>query len=169
MKTLFVNGRVAMGKSKLPAPDLAVLLRDSLPDFDDYYAIDMATGEATKHGDMSTYTVTITDEMKALPVMAELTTAADTRDLSPAKFRYLLGISKLAKVWDNLKDVLEAAEAPEDTHLYGLLLANEVRKSYRLSQTLELIAAFSAHIPEGVDVSEPTIRAAWKLALYANI
>jgi len=89
------------------------------------------------------------------------------RALTPVQFKWLLAFTGLEQVWDAM---LEATKGDPGT--YAMLKAQLEQPTFRLGKTLDIIAQLStqiANVAPGVDVSEPTIRAAWAQAEQVNI
>lgn len=81
--------------------------------------------------------------------------------LSPAQFEFLLAYTGFGDVWDQLA---ANAKAVGDMTTYAGLAAERKRSEFRIEVVLNVVAQFAPQIPEGVDLSEATIRQAWKAA-----
>lgn len=93
----------------------------------------------------------------------EFQAIVDTQDLTPAQFEWLLAYTGLEDVFSGLTTSVKG----NDVSQYAALKADRKRLTYKLDLTLAKVAAFAPQIAvafPGVDVSEATIRAAWKLA-----
>lgn len=118
--------------------------------------VNLATGEVTYAEDIPPYVPT-PEEAAA----AQL--AADTADLTPAQFEWLLAYTGLEDVFTGLT---ASSKAPQNA-TYAALKADRRRLIYKLDLTLAKVAAFGPQIAAqypSVDVSETAIRNAWKLA-----
>lgn len=82
-------------------------------------------------------------------------------DLSPPQFEYLLALTGFGEVWDGLA---AQAKASGDMETFAALTAERRRSRFRLETVLSVVARFADQAPEGVDLSEGAIRAAWKAA-----
>lgn len=81
------------------------------------------------------------------------------RDLSPVQFEYLLSLTGFGEVWDQ---IAADAKAAGDRATYAALMAERKRARFRLDVVLAVVARFADQVPQDVDLSEATIRAAWK-------
>lgn len=83
------------------------------------------------------------------------------RDLSPPQFEYLLSLTGFGEVWDQ---IAADAKAAGDRATYAALMAERRRSRFRLDVVLAVVAKFADQVPPDVDLSEATIRDAWKQA-----
>ena len=88
---------------------------------------------------------------------------APARDLSPARFEFLLAYTGLGDVWDALEQELRMV----DRAAFASIRAQRRKSTYSLDATLQAVAAWreaAARHAAGVDLSETAIRAAWDMA-----
>lgn len=88
--------------------------------------------------------------------------------LTPRRFRYMVAINGWREVWDTI----EAWATVNDPATAALLYAQTGAKTYRLSETLRLLALMKpltdAQTPD-VDLSEETVRQKWEDAKNAPL
>ncbi len=90
------------------------------------------------------------------------------RDLSPARFEWLLAKTGLGDAWD----ALEAVTHDADRDTYAVLKGQRAQPVFRLAKVLasvEGMAPMIAQIAPEADISETTIRAAWAQALEVKL
>lgn len=81
--------------------------------------------------------------------------------LTPVQFEYMLAVSGLDEVWDQVEATLKAAGMMEE---YAKLRAQKKKTAFHFDVVLAFVDQFSAQIPDGVDVSEETLRTRWDSA-----
>jgi hypothetical protein len=114
---------------------------------------------------------TTPEDFPPAPTQAELDAAqlaADTRDLSPSEFEWLLALTGLEDIWTGLEQNFK----PSDRAQYAFLRGTRKKTIFNLDTTLTLVAQFrpsAAAINPSVHLSDVAIKAAWELAINSGV
>jgi hypothetical protein len=89
------------------------------------------------------------------------------KDLSPARFEWLLAFTGLGDAWD----ALEGWATVYDRETYAALKANRVATTFRQDKTLEMVADLRPvldQVAPEIDLTDQAIKDAWTLAENAE-
>jgi len=91
-----------------------------------------------------------------------------TRDLTPARFAWMLAFTGLGDVWDALEGALKST----DRARFALVKSQRAKTTFNQAATLALVAQFrpvAAKLAPDVDLSDQAIISAWAQAAAAEI